>query len=178
MRDDWPVVLQLNDADFTCVAIAPSDHRVAFAGDTAGRLWASSDGGDVWKECWQNTAHMKRLDCICVDPTDANRIFISMSKTESSMLYRVDRTANDLAIFPIGDQFAEPLHGIGRHPVLEDGLFTVSRSTLLWSADGRFDSQTPFANLPTATLMDMHVVSRESRLALASHGRAVWVTAI
>jgi photosystem II stability/assembly factor-like uncharacterized protein len=175
IRDDWSIVLRPDDAMITCVAIAPSDRRVVVAGDSSGRLWISTDSGNAWEPIWRSPSSEARVDCMCFDPVEATRMFGVVSNSKTSVLYRVDRTKDRVVAFPIGKPIAKAPIGISCHPKLEGGLFSMSRVTVQWSADGGWMHHDSFANLAKVTLMDMCIDSNTSQLALATHGRASWI---
>lgn len=178
---DWPVALHLSDAEFTSVAIAPSDHRHAYAGDTKGRIWHSGDAGATWAQIWKSQIHGDEINHIAACRWDARRFYICVGDTKRSAVYRGEVAGNactllQLAVAGLTETRGRP-DSEGYAAILdtrfEDSLLALRGTSLAYSFDGGMNWGTINNNLPNAKMMAAAVRETDWSCFLATHGAGV-----
>ncbi len=179
---DWPVALELSDAEFTSVAIAPSDHRHAYAGDTEGWIWHSGDAGATWAQISKLPKRDDRIVHIAVCRLSARRFYICAGDAEQSTVYRGEIAGNGCTLFRLIDtgpsETPAMLAGNRYASILDtrfdDSLLALAGTRLAYSFDGGRNWIDANNNLPSAKLMAGTVREADWSCFLATHGRGVF----
>ena len=170
-----------NEGSVAEVAFAPSDPTVVWAGDVAGRMYLSKDGGDVWR---QVTALpildlVGEVDGIAVHPEDPRTVFVGVY-AEGSFAAAVPgflfRTTDEGGRWDhVGAQIVDATGGrigvraVEIDPANTDHVFAATDLGVWWSHNGGTDWEEFNHGLPNARVTDL---SFEPRLRLLRAG--VW----
>ncbi|MEJ2120094.1 MAG: sialidase family protein [Alphaproteobacteria bacterium] len=183
---DWSSALQLRDAKFTSVAIALSDHRIAYAGDTKSRIWHSSDAGTTWAQLCGPQCRGGAITTITVSRWDAHRFYVCIRHGEGSTICRGDVAGETCALCPLpsavmtGEQRGDGHGGFaaileGRY---EDALLAIREKCIVYSFDGGMSWQEDDNSLPKVRLMRGVVREADWTCFVATHGAGVFRRAI
>jgi photosystem II stability/assembly factor-like uncharacterized protein len=179
---DWPVALELPDAEFTSVAIAPSDHRHAYAGDSEGRLWRSVDAGTTWANIWRSPNRGDQITHIAACRWDAHRFYICAGDTKRSTMYRGEVAGDACSLFRLNDFDPAQIrhtHNGNRYAAIleskfEDSLLALGGTCLAYSFDGGWSWDAAKNNLPKTRMMAGTVREADWSCFLATHGAGVF----
>jgi len=183
---DWPIVLCLPDAKLTCVAIAPSDRRLAYAGDSEGRVWHSGDAGAAWSQLGGAQRLGGAIANIAVSRWDARRFYLGVRIEGAPSMFRGDLSDGSCTLHPLAgiaptggqrqvgfDGYAAVLEG--RY---EDTLLAILENDIAFSFDGGMSWQTAGHGLPNVRLMRGAVRETDWTLYVATHGAGVFRRAL
>ena len=181
-----PVIQDNSGAEYydTILTIAParSDPRVIWVGTDDGLVQLTRDGGKHWINVTGNIPHLPaagRIESIEVSPTDPGSVLIAVDRHFSGdfrpYLYRTDdfgaRWTSISGNLP-RDVYAHVVLRDPRNPDLyyaglENGLYVSWDAGRKWYKFG--------LGLPDAAVYDLALQSRTDSLAVATHGRGVWI---
>ena len=181
-----PVIQDNSGAEYydAILTITParSDPQVIWVGTDDGLVQLTRDGGKHWVNVTRNIPHLPpwgRVESIDVSPTDPGSALIAVDRHFSGdfrpYLYRTDDYGahwtsisgnlphNVYAHVVLRDPRNPDLYYAG----LENGLYVSWDAGRKWYAFG--------LGLPDAAVYDLALQSRTDSLAVATHGRGVWI---
>jgi hypothetical protein len=168
------------------VAIAPSDHRIAYAGDTKARIWHSSDAGTTWAQLCGPQFRGGTVANIAVSRWDARRFYVCVRHGEGSTIWRGDVAGETCALRPLpsaGMAGEQRGGGYGGHAAIlegryEDALLAIREKCIVYSFDGGMSWQADDNGLPKVRLMRGVVREADWTCFVATHGAGVFRRAI
>ncbi len=160
----------------TAFDVAASDSNVIIAGTNDGNAWATSDGGENWRQL--SGLPDRWVTGVAVDPQDPNTAYITFSG-----YYDVDyqphimMTRDQGAIWTdiSGNLPEAPINDVVIDPVNRDILYIASEYGVYYSLN-RGESWRPLGvGLPMITVSDLDLHAASGKLAAATFGRSMYV---
>ncbi len=168
----------------TIVAIAPSpvEQGVLWVGTDDGRVHVTRDGGVSWNRVDTNVRGVPAgawVPMIEPSPHDAAVAFVVFDDhRRSDMKTYVARAENYGARWRMlnrDDNLAGYALSVRQDPTDPELLFLGTEFGLYFSSNGGDDWQRFSAGVPTVSVMDLAIQTRENDLVLGTHGRGVYV---
>ncbi len=175
--DTWtPISAELSPGQrITSLKFAPSDNRVAYAGTTDGRFFASADGGRTWTPRDAGLPAAQTWD-IDVDPTNAGRLYIVQENVANASVWfsangglTWTNVGGDLPVvfsartIAVDWRIPTPVLYAGT----QRGLYRSIDAGTSWSRDFA-------AGLPHVEVLDLEILSIQNVLAAGTFGRGVF----
>ena len=164
------------------ITLAPSDSNVIWVGSDDGLLHYTRDGGKTWADA---TPHVKgvpeegRIYQVGVSPFDPGTAYIALDRHEFAdnhpyVLKTTDWGKSWSRIDKgLPDDYAG--HVIREDPGLRNFLVLGTDNALYWSRDGGANWNNFGSAFPTAPVYDLKFVPGTHDLAVATHGRGLFV---
>jgi len=167
----------------TIVSIAPSplEEGTLWVGTDDGRVHVTRDGGENWTRIDERARGVPAdswVPMIAPSPHDAATAFVVFDNHRRGDMqpyaFRVQDHGRRWESL-VSDAISGYALSILQDPVDPDLLFLGTEFGLYISTDGGAEWFRFTAGLPTVSVMDMAIQSRESDLVLGTHGRSVYV---
>ncbi len=163
------------------LAESPAKKGMLWAGTDDGRLWVSEDEGTRWTDLTASlppAAKGQWIARIEAGWQDTNTAYLAVSAYRSGnyapLLYRTADRGKTWQSIAANLPADGPVRVVREDPVNPDLLFTGSEFGLFASFD-RGASWVRFGGLPTVPVDDLVIHPRERDLAIATHGRSLYI---
>ncbi len=166
---------------FTAISESPKRFGVIYVGTDEGLVWRTMDGGVAWTDITKGLAKERWVTRVVASPHDEATVFVSQNG------YRQDDFAPYLWISTdYGDTWisianglpAEPINVVREDPKVEGLLYVGTDLGVFVSFDMGETWEVMAGDLPHVPVHDLAIHPRDSDIALATHGRSVFVADI
>ncbi len=180
--NDWATS---NEGAVAEVAFSPSDPQIAWAGDGAGRMYRSSDGGDVWTQVTPlpTLDVFGAVDAIAVHPRTPTTVVVGVYAQGAFVapLSFLFRTIDDgRSWLPIGDDIHDAngdrvgVRAVEFDPSDPDRVYAGTDLGVWFSDDGGTSWRAFNEGLPNARVTDLAFEPRQRLLRAGLWGRGVY----
>jgi photosystem II stability/assembly factor-like uncharacterized protein len=158
-------------------AMREIDANTLLVGTTEGRILRMSWNGTSWTKKFLTTPAARYISCIAVDPSNAQRFWVTFSEVGSGRIYRsddagtswVNRTTG-LPNIPFNAVVVDPANFERVWAAADVGVYETKDLGSSW---------TPCATgLPNAMAVDLLLHKQDRTLICATRNRGVWVLSI
>jgi photosystem II stability/assembly factor-like uncharacterized protein len=164
----------------TLFALAESPMRfgLLYAGTDDGRLWVTRDGGKAWTELTANLPQKKWISRVVPSAFDEGTVYVAQNGKRddefAAYIYKsIDygKTFKSIA----GNIPAGPVNVIREDPTSPKILYVGTDMGVYVTVDGGATWSVLGGNLPQVYVLDLNIQPRDHLIAIATHGRGVWV---
>src|SRR6185437_14530336 len=165
-----------------CITLAPTDPKVIWVGSDDGMVHVTRDGGKTWTDV---TAHIAgapewaRVYQIGVSPFDAGTAYLTydahMLDNRHVYVYRTSDYGATWQKITEGLPDDSPAHVVREDPNQKGFLVLGTDTGLYYSMDRGDHWQELKSNFPTVPVFDLKFVKSTHDLAVATHGRGIFV---
>ncbi|MGC1934893.1 MAG: hypothetical protein WA681_07725 [Candidatus Acidiferrales bacterium] len=164
------------------ITLAPTDPKVIWVGTDDGLVQVTRDGGKTWTDVAKNISgapEWARVYQVGVSPFDAGTAYVTYDAHELDnrgvYVYRTEDYGATWQKITDGLPDGSPAHVVREDPNKKGFLVSGTDTGLYYSTD-RGDHWQPLkSNFPTVTVMDVQFVKNTHDLAVATHGRGIFV---
>lgn len=168
----WVPISPFLGTRVSAITIAPGISSVIYAGTNDGRVWVTPDTGKSWFEITAGLEPALVAD-ICIDPTDARRVYLAQNSWDHSTLWRSDDAgghwasiSDNLPPVPVHSIVLNPSHPTTLYAGTEVGVFVSSSGGGRWKRLGR--------GLPNAPVFSIVANKLTGYITVGTHGRGAW----
>ncbi len=164
----------------TLFALAESPLRVGllYAGTDDGRLHVTRDGGKAWTELTANLPQRKWISRVVPSAFDEGMVYVTQNgKRDDDFAAYIYKSADFGQTFTsiAGNIPGGPVNVIREDPSNPKILYVGTDMGVYATTDGGETWNVLGANLPQVFVLDLVVQPRDRLIAIATHGRGVWV---
>jgi photosystem II stability/assembly factor-like uncharacterized protein len=164
------------------ITLAPTDSKVIWVGTDDGLVQVTRDGGKTWNNVSSHipgAPEWARVYQIGVSPFDAGTAYVTydahMLDNRGVYVYRTENYGSSWQKITNGLPEDCPAHVVREDPN-QRGFLVAGTDTGLYFSRDRGDHWLPLkANFPTAPVWDLTFVKKSHDLAVATHGRGIFV---
>lgn len=166
----------------TSITVAPSDPKVIWVGSDDGLVHVTRDGGKTWTDVTANipgAPKWARVYQIGVSPFDAGSAYVSfdahMLDDNHPYVYRTHDFGHTWQAIDKGLPDDQPVYVVREDPNRR-GLLVLGNNTGLYLSNDDGDSWEKFpVEFPTVPVFDLQFAKTEHDLAVATHGRGLFL---
>ncbi|MFP4529433.1 MAG: WD40/YVTN/BNR-like repeat-containing protein, partial [Candidatus Kapaibacterium sp.] len=168
---NWTKLSNINTqgATMRTIAVAPSNTRVIYAAYT-GAVLKSLDGGTNWQIIYQSQD--APIKDICVDPGNANRIWVTFSG------YNLNKKVIEINGSNVSDRSRNlpkvPINTIVYQPESPDRLYVGTDVGVFFNDNTVQDWQLFNAGLPNVVVNELEIHVSSGIMRAATYGRGLW----
>jgi photosystem II stability/assembly factor-like uncharacterized protein len=164
----------------TLYALAESPMRfgLLYAGTDDGRLHVTKDGGKAWVELTANLPQKKWISRVVPSAFDEGTVYVTQNgKRDDDFAAYVYKSTDFGKTFKsiAGNIPGGPVNVIREDPVHPKTLYVGTDMGVFVTTDGGATWNVLGANLPQVFVHDLAIQPRDRLIAIATHGRGVWV---
>jgi photosystem II stability/assembly factor-like uncharacterized protein len=164
----------------TLFALAESPRRfgLLYAGTDDGRLWLTRDGGKAWTELTANLPQRKWISRVVPSAFDEGTVYVAQNgKRDDEFAAYIYKSTDYGKTFKsiVGNIPAGPVNVIREDPTSASILYVGTDMGVFVSKDGGAKWDVLGGNLPSAFVHDLVVHPRDKMIAIATHGRGLWL---
>jgi photosystem II stability/assembly factor-like uncharacterized protein len=164
----------------TLFALAESPRRfgLLYAGTDDGRLWVTRDGGKAWTELTANMPQRKWISRVVPSAFDEGAVYVTQNgKRDDEFAAYIYKSTDYGKTFQsiAGNIPAGPVNVIREDPTNASILYVGTDMGVFVSKDGGAKWDVLGGNLPSAFVHDLVIHPRDKMIAIATHGRGLWV---
>jgi photosystem II stability/assembly factor-like uncharacterized protein len=160
------------------ISESPLMYGLVYAGTDDGRVWVTKDRGRTWKEITAGLPYQKWVSRIQASAYKIDRVYMTQNgKRDDDFTPYVWKSddygqtwTNITANIPLG-----PVNVIREDPVSRDILYVGTDGGVFVTKDGGKTWNILGGNLPMTYVHDLVIQPRDNIIAIATHGRGVWV---
>jgi len=164
------------------ITLAPTDPNVIWVGTDDGNVQVTRDGGKTWKNVRPATAGLPpegRVYQVGVSPFDAGTAYLAIDYHEfdndKPYLFETNDYGASWTSIARGLPDDSPAHVVREDPNHRGLLIAGTDATLWFSGDAGRTWQSLASAFPTAPVYDLRFVPGTHALAVATHGRGLFV---
>ena len=164
----------------TLFALAESPMRfgLLYAGTDDGRLWMTRDGGKAWTELTANLPQKKWISRVTPSAFEEGTVYVTQNgKRDDDFAAYIYKSTDFGKTFTsvVGNIPAGPVNVIREDPANPKILYVGTDMGVYVSTDGGARWDVLGGNLPQVFVLDLNIQPRDRLIAIATHGRGVWV---
>jgi photosystem II stability/assembly factor-like uncharacterized protein len=164
----------------TLFALAESPMRfgLLYAGTDDGRLWVTRDGGKAWTELTANLPQRKWVSRITPSAFDEGTVYVTQNgKRDDEFAAYVYKSTDFGKTFKsiAGNIPCGPVNVIREDPANPKILYVGTDMGVYVTTDGGATWSVLGGNLPQVFVLDLNIQPRDRMIAIATHGRGVWL---
>ncbi len=164
----------------TLFALAESPMRfgLLYAGTDDGRLWMTRDGGKAWTELTANLPQKKWISRVTPSAFEEGTVYVTQNgKRDDDFAAYIYKSTDFGKTFTsvVGNIPAGPVNVIREDPANPKILYVGTDMGVYVSTDGGAHWNVLGGNLPQVFVLDLNIQPRDRLIAIATHGRGVWV---
>jgi photosystem II stability/assembly factor-like uncharacterized protein len=164
------------------ITLAPTDPKVIWVGTDDGLVQVTRDGGKTWSDVAKNISgapEWARVYQVGVSPFNAGTAYVTydahMLDNRGVYVYRTDDYGATWTKITNGLPDDVPAHVVREDPN-KRGFLVAGTDTGLYYSDDRGDHWQPLkSDFPTAAVYDLKFIKQSHDLAVATHGRGMFV---
>ncbi len=164
----------------TLFALAESPMRfgLLYAGTDDGRLWMTRDGGKAWTELTANLPQKKWISRVTPSAFEEGTVYVTQNgKRDDDFAAYIYKSTDFGKTFTsiVGNIPGGPVNVIREDPANPKILYVGTDMGVYVSTDGGAHWNVLGGNLPQVFVLDLNIQPRDRLIAIATHGRGVWV---
>ena len=164
----------------TLFALAESPMRfgLLYAGTDDGRLWMTRDGGKAWTELTANLPQKKWISRVTPSAFEEGTVYVTQNgKRDDDFAAYIYKSTDFGKTFTsiVGNIPGGPVNVIREDPANPKILYVGTDMGVYVSTDGGARWDVLGGNLPQVFVLDLNIQPRDRLIAIATHGRGVWV---
>ena len=164
----------------TLFALAESPMRfgLVYAGTDDGRLWITRDGGKAWTELTSNLPQRKWISRITPSAFDEGTVYVTQNgKRDDEFAAYIYKSTDFGKTFKsiVGNIPCGPVNVIREDPTNPKILYVGTDMGVYATTDGGATWSVLGGNLPQVFVLDLNIQPRDRMIAIATHGRGVWL---
>jgi photosystem II stability/assembly factor-like uncharacterized protein len=164
----------------TLFALAESPLRfgLLYAGTDDGRLHVTRDGGKAWTELTANLPQKKWISRVVPSSFDEGTVYVTQNgKRDDDFAAYIYKSTDFGKTFKsiVGNIPGGPVNVIREDPSNPKILYVGTDMGVYVTTDGGAAWSVLGANLPQVYVLDLVIQPRDRLIAIATHGRGVWV---
>jgi photosystem II stability/assembly factor-like uncharacterized protein len=164
----------------TIFALAESPLRAGllYAGTDDGRLHVTRDGGKTWAELTANLPQKKWISRVVPSAFEEGTVYVTQNgKRDDEFAAYVYKSTDFGRTFKsiVGNIPAGPVNVIREDPADAKVLYIGTDMGVYVTKDGGATWSVLGGNLPQAFVLDLVVQPRDRLIAIATHGRGIWI---
>jgi photosystem II stability/assembly factor-like uncharacterized protein len=166
--------------DIAALAVSPLDGNTLWAGSADGLVHVTSDHGDTWKDVTPpQLPQWAEITSIEPSRTAAGTAYLTASRYMWDDMHPYCYKTTDFGAHWTSLTTGLPSDGylfvVREDPREPQLLFAGTRTTVYASLDGGARWQRLGLNLPGVQVRDLAIDARQGEVAIATHGRAIWI---
>lgn len=161
------------------ISESPKKKGLVYTGTDDGRLYMSLDEGKEWKELTTSLSPKKEwIGKVLASKYDEGTVFVSQQgRYDEDFAVRLYKSTDFGKTFKsiAGNLPGGPINMIREDPDMPNVLYAANDFGVYVTTNGGVKWEVLGGNLPSVNVMDFVIHPRERVMAIATHGRGVWV---
>ena len=185
-KSGGPINLDMSGAETYCtilsIGLSPQDSNVIWIGTDDGQVQVTKDGGKSWTNVTKNIPHLPewgRVYQLDVSPFSPSGCYIAvdlhMLDNRKPYVYKTDNYGKTWTEISNGLPDDEPAHVVREDPNKKGFLFLGTETGLYYSTNNGSDWTGIKSNFPNVPVWDLKFVKQTHDLAVATHGRGIFI---
>ena len=181
-----PINHDISGAETYCtimsISLSPQDSNVIWIGTDDGQVQYTTDGGSHWTNVTKNIPGLPewgRVYQLDVSPFSPSTCYIiddrHMMDDRTPYVYKTDNYGKTWTLITNGLPKDEPCHVVREDPNKKGFLFLGTETGLYFSIDDGANWTNLKSNFPNVPVWDLKFVKRNHDVAIATHGRGIFI---
>jgi len=181
-----PINQDISGAETYCtimsISLSPQDSNVIWVGTDDGQVQYTTDGGKHWANVTKNISGLPewgRVYQLDVSPFSPASCYIiddrHMMDDRKPYVYKTDNYGKSWTLITKGLPDDEPAHVVREDPNKKGFLFLGTETGMFFSSNNGADWTRIKSNFPTVPVWDLKFVKRNHDVAIATHGRGIFI---